>query len=74
VLATVSTRPGELVLTTHDGQSSMPSESGDVRVIVDGPIIEVSSRGGVIAAPIAAPGNGLELTTEGRVRVWPLSR
>ena len=71
-LATVSIGAGELVLSTGEEQSIMPDDAGDVRVIVDGPIIEVSTRAGVIAAPIVSPGDGLRLSADGALRVWPL--
>lgn len=42
----------------------------DVRVIVDGPVLEVSSTGGLFGATLAPAGDGLEVTaTAGRVVV-----
>jgi hypothetical protein len=45
-----------------------------VRLIVDGPTLEVSTRWGVLGAPIAPAGSGLEVSADGRVGMWPLTR
>lgn len=72
VVAALSMRPGQLVLTHGDAESCVPYETGEVRVIVDAAVIEVSLKEGVIAAPIVLGGNSLEFDADGALQVWPL--
>jgi beta-fructofuranosidase len=63
-------------LTLQVGRESwrMPYVGGSVRVVVDGPILEVSSRCGVIGGAAPFAGSALELIADSPVDVWPLAR
>jgi beta-fructofuranosidase len=55
------TDPDEL--TVRVGETAhVVAVAGEVRVIVDGPVLEVSSRGGLFGAPIAPVGEHLTVT------------
>jgi beta-fructofuranosidase len=74
VVADIWVGEGRLVLSRGGDSWEMPYTGGDVRVVVDGPIVEASTPDGLIACPIDAATGGVQLTAEGRVRVWPLER
>lgn len=50
-----------LVVRVGETAHSVPV-AGAVRVIVDGPVLEVSSRGGLLGVPVAPRGDHLEVT------------
>jgi beta-fructofuranosidase len=52
----------------------MPYADGPVRVVVDGPIIEVSSRAGVLAAAIRPAGDSLSVEADGDLELHDLRR
>lgn len=71
----VSLRVSEdaLLVETAAETSALPA-GGDVRIVVDGPIVEVSTRRGVYGAQIPAS-PGFVLTGDmGAVRAYPLAR
>ncbi|MFH8253119.1 glycoside hydrolase family 32 protein [Microbacterium sp. B2969] len=56
-----------------DGQVHDVPVLGDIRVIVDGPVLEVSSAGGLFGAPIAPRHDGIQVSTSaGGVEIFPL--
>lgn len=62
-----------LTIDTGDQTITVPVD-GSVRVIVDGPVLEVSSLAGIAGARIAPAGTGLAVTaTTGGVDVFPLA-
>lgn len=63
-------------LTLHVGSESwrMPYAGGPVRVVVDGLILEVSSRYGLIGSAIPADGDSLRFITDSHLDVWQLVR
>jgi beta-fructofuranosidase len=68
---------GSGLVLTVDGQSwSMPYDDGPVRVIVDGPTLEVSTAGGLIGSAIAPAGDSLrfEVDAASTLEVWALRR
>ena len=52
---------GELTVRIGDAVHAFPA-AGEVRVIVDGPALEVRSRAGLFGAPIAPRGDTLTVT------------
>lgn len=60
---------GDLHILLGTAEYRVPS-SGDVRIIVDGPILEVSSRAGLFAAPIKPLSNDWRLEGSGATRRW----
>lgn len=66
---------GELTVRIGDAVHAFPA-AGEVRVIVDGPVLEVGSRGGLFGAPIAPRGDTLTVTAgdDSDVTVHPLAR
>ncbi|HLL63369.1 MAG TPA: glycoside hydrolase family 32 protein [Propionibacteriaceae bacterium] len=68
-------RLGPTGLVLDQGQESwaMPYDGGPVRLVVDGPVVEVSARLGLLALPLEPLGPDLDLTAEsGALTVWPL--
>ncbi len=66
--ATLRVADGELVLKVGGDEWSMPA-SGDTRVLLDGPVLEVSLPTGVLGAAIAPAGDRFIATSvEGRPR------
>lgn len=64
---------GGVIVTTGAGETSLPA-AGVVRLIVDGPVLEVSSDAGVFAAAVEPRGGGLEVSaTAGEVLVYGLA-
>jgi beta-fructofuranosidase len=65
--------PDGLVLDHGQESWAMPYDGGPVRLIVDGPVVEVSARLGLLALPLAPAGPDLDLTADGgELTVWPL--
>jgi beta-fructofuranosidase len=73
-VATIAVSDGVLTLTAGGQPRRMPYPGGEIRLIVDGPILEVSSRGGVIATAIAPHATTLAFRADGRLEVFELSR
>jgi beta-fructofuranosidase len=65
-------RGQDLLVQVGDGEYRVPWE-GDIRIIIDGPIVEIVSDAGLFAAPSAPLGDEWELTGPG-IRVRPLRR
>jgi len=68
-------RLGPTGLVLHHGRESwaMPYDGGPVRLVVDGPVVEVSARLGLLALPLDPAGRDLDLTADGgELTVWPL--
>ena len=73
VLATVDRAGDTLRIGTGEQHIDMPVE-GDVRIVVDGPVLEVSSAAGIAGAGLVPCGMGLKVTVNmGRVEVFPLT-
>ena len=72
--AQVSVESGILTLRVGEDSWRMPFVGGAVRLIVDGPTLEVSSRYGLIGAAIAPQGTTLQFSTDSTVDVWALVR
>ena len=67
VASLAATADGDLRVTTADADSVVPV-SGDVRLIVDGPVVEISSAAGLIGAAVAPSGDDLVVTVGGEPR------
>lgn len=63
-------------LTLHIGEDSwtMPHDSAKVRIVVDGPTIEISTSQGVLAAPISPKSNALSFSFDGVATIFELVR
>lgn len=74
VLRLVATA-GHVTVTTSAGEWVMPNDGADIRVVGDGPVVEVFSNGGVLAAPVPVAGPERALSLEGGASagVWQLS-
>ncbi len=73
VVMSISRDGGHAVVTTPSESSSLPV-AGGVRVIVDGPVLEVSSDAGVFAGAVKPQGCGLEVSvTAGEAVVYGLA-
>jgi beta-fructofuranosidase len=72
-VASVVVKDSTLTLSC-DGESwSMPQGASDIRVILDGPVLEVISETGLIGCPVTPAGSNLEFSIDGgQVSVWPL--
>ncbi|WP_148239454.1 glycoside hydrolase family 32 protein [Ruania zhangjianzhongii] len=64
---------GQIEVTTPTGCWSMPGGSTRLRVLVDGPVLEVFGPSGTLAVPLPDPG-GLTLQAEGALsaEIWDL--
>jgi beta-fructofuranosidase len=74
VVATIEVRHALVNLRVDERAWQMPYAGGPLRIIADGPILEVSSRSGVIAAPIRPKGDALTIDADGDVEVYRLVR
>lgn len=74
VVATIGIRDRVLSLTVGEQSWRMPHDGGPVRVIVDGPIVEISSRGGVMATAIRPGGDSLAVDADGDLELHALHR
>jgi beta-fructofuranosidase len=63
-----------LRLTVGDASWGMPYDGGLVRIIIDGPVLELSTRSGVLAAPIGPPAAGVTIAADGTWDVYALTR
>ncbi|WP_217645651.1 glycoside hydrolase family 32 protein [Microbacterium sp. cf046] len=64
VVVLTATEDGDLRVTTADADTVVPV-SGDVRLIVDGPVVEISSAAGLIGAAVAPSGDDLVVKVGG---------
>lgn len=72
--ASVEHEDGWVVVTTPEATSRFPG-SDRLRIIVDGPVLEVCSDAGVFAAAIAPHGTALQISTSGgETTVYELTR
>lgn len=68
VLVDLDVHDGVLTASTVRGEWRMPVEAGDVRVVADGPVIEIFAETGVMAFPVPpAPTPTLTVTVRGSV-------
>lgn len=74
VVATIEVRDHVLSLTVGEKTWRMPYVNGSVRIIADGPVLEVSSRAGLIAAVIRPSGDSLLVHADGHVELYDLHR
>lgn len=74
VVATIEVANHLLQLTIGDQIWRMPYTGGPVRLIADGPILEISHRSGLLASPIRPLGDSLTVDAEGSHEVTRLSR
>jgi beta-fructofuranosidase len=73
-VATLRVAGGELAVCVGDDEWSLPV-IGEVRVVLDGPVLAVSARGGVLGAAIAPAGESFVVhSANGRIQVHELAR
>jgi beta-fructofuranosidase len=68
-MATLSVRGRELDLTVGESTWSMPFSGGNLRIVVDGPVLEASSRDGLMAARVRPAGGSLAFDGDGTMRL-----
>ncbi|MBI5160819.1 MAG: glycoside hydrolase family 32 protein [Micrococcales bacterium] len=61
----VAAEPACVVLFAVDGTSSMPWSGGPLRIVLDGPVVEIVSADGVLGGALAATSAELTLTASG---------
>lgn len=73
-LLQIATASGRVTVTTPGGEWAMPLGGADLRIIVDGPVVELFTTAGVLAAPIPVAGEvrALELQGGAVASVWGL--
>lgn len=64
-VAGLSVADGALELTVGEKVWAMPFAGGEVRLVIDGPVLEVSTRSGVMAAAIRPQGTSLRFEGDG---------
>jgi beta-fructofuranosidase len=71
----VTVRQAELTVHTADGDWSMPFDGGGVRVLLDGPVVEISAASGLLGVAVGASGADYSvLSMDGEGSAWPLRR
>lgn len=71
----ISLSGGTLRFTSETLAEEMPCDGGPVRVVLDGPIVEVSTAAGLLGGILRAPQGGFVVqTSEGELTAWPLIR
>lgn len=71
-LASFTRNGDQMVFTTPSSEDTFPAAE-NVRIVVDGPILEVSSSAGLFATVVAPQGSSLKVTaTEGILKVFSL--
>lgn len=71
-VARIRRADGVLELAIGDAVQTVPVD-GDVRVILDGPVLEISSGGGLLGAAVSPPGDDLRFAaTGGTVAAYPV--
>lgn len=74
-VAAITVDSADLTLHVGDESWSMPFDGGPLRVIIDGPIVEISTPCGVMAAAIRPTDNELIVTGDGVLHhLWSLGR
>ena len=73
-VATLTLDDATLTLAVGTESWEMPHDGSTVRVILDGPALEVSTSAGVMAAPIAPAGRSVALSGDGELLVYSLTR
>lgn len=73
-LAAISIDGPLLTLLVGDASWQMPYVDGAVRVILDGPTLEISSRCGLIGSAIQPQGESLQFRSDTAIEVWGLER
>lgn len=64
----------ELVLSTPSGELGRVPVDGPVRLLLDGPVLEVASAAGLFASPVPGAGAGLKIAvSSGAFSVFPLA-
>lgn len=61
-----------LTVRVGEATTTLPV-SGEIRLLLDGPILEISSASGIFGAPIEPEGDELTVTATGTVDVYPLA-
>jgi beta-fructofuranosidase len=59
-----------LLIQVGDVEHTVPESAGAVRVLVDGPILEISTEAGIFAAAIAPLGGDLEFAGDGELELF----
>lgn len=72
--AEITAEGSTLVLSVDGEEWSMPHDGTAVRVVIDGPTLEISARSGLLAAPIAPAGESLVIRGDGALAVADLAR
>jgi beta-fructofuranosidase len=71
----ISVRQSRLTVRTEEGVWSMPFDGGPVRVILDGPVVEISATSGLLGVVVTSPEADYSvLTMDGEGTAWPLRR
>jgi beta-fructofuranosidase len=52
---------------------TIPDATGDMRIVVDGPVVEIFTDTGVLALPMPVRGAKRNVAAEGDLRVWELA-
>ncbi len=65
--AVVSIADGELLVSAGDRTHAMPFAGGSVRLVIDGPVLEISTGSGLVAAIIQPGGGELTIDADGDV-------
>ncbi len=74
LLARVEVAPGSLTLAVLENEWAMPHDGGPVRIVADGPIVEISTASGLVAAPVPSTGGAVEARGDGQVALFGLAR
>jgi beta-fructofuranosidase len=73
-VATLRVADGEFTVRVGDEEWSMPAD-GDIRVLLDGPVLAVSTRSGVLGTAITPGGDTFVVHPPvGRIQVHELAR
>lgn len=72
LVAGITVTAAELTLRVDGASWSMPYDAGPVHVILDGPVIELATRCGVMAAAIAPTAGELVVTADGDLHLFAL--
>lgn len=73
-LCTISVGGDTLLIRSGREQSEMPYNGGPLRLLLDGPSIELSGLSGVIAVSLDPSGQNLEFEAAGDLIIWALVR
>lgn len=69
----ITRRPRELVVATSAGSTGMPYSDGEVRVVLDAGVVEISTRDGLLGFPVAAWERELTIDrVEGHLKTYDL--